>query len=115
MSGRANWYSDHPPACTCAQCRTGAGPGRRGRSRREQPRRGPSLFKPDISWPRSGQQQNKRGPVTLFLVTLVLLLVIGVAVAYQQGYLHNLSDRLPVSLSPLAMPIYDTHAHLGSV
>ena len=23
MSGRPNWYSDHPPACTCAQCRGG--------------------------------------------------------------------------------------------
>ena len=21
MSGRPNWYSDHPPACTCATCR----------------------------------------------------------------------------------------------
>lgn len=98
MSGRANWYSGHPPACTCTQCRTGPGPGRRGRSRREQPGRGAGLFKPDISRHRSGQQQSRRGPVTLFLVTLILLLVLGVAVAYQQGYLHNLSGRLPLSL-----------------
>ena len=30
MSGRSNWYSDHPPACTCAACR-GTGRSRRGR------------------------------------------------------------------------------------
>ncbi len=31
MSGRPNWYSDHPPACTCAMCQGG---GRRRRRRR---------------------------------------------------------------------------------
>ena len=29
MSGRPNWYSDHPPACTCATCRGDSGSSRR--------------------------------------------------------------------------------------
>ena len=37
MSGRPNWYSDHPPACTCAACR-GTGRSRRGRRGEPQER-----------------------------------------------------------------------------
>ena len=32
MAGRPNWYSEHPPACTCARC-TGTGRSRRRRDR----------------------------------------------------------------------------------
>ena len=41
MADRRHWYSDHPPACMCAECerRRRSGSGRRGKRRPTEPRR----------------------------------------------------------------------------
>ena len=95
MSGRANWYSDHPPACTCAQCR-GSG-GRHGRrrgpisSRRSSASKSPPLGNAPYrgaSVP-EGRGRNAKGGCFALGLFIILVGLVGVGLlAYRQGYVQ---------------------------
>ena len=72
MSGRPNWYSNHPPACTCATC---AGNRRSSRSRFRNRRR-------DSHAGRRNMRTKRRRRTGWIILWLVLLTVLAMVLAY---------------------------------
>ena len=87
MSGRPNWYADHPPACTCASCRgrSARRGGRRrlgpseGRNIRRTGQRRSDLGNTPPSRPTSRGGRSGRGGCGLVWLVMFLALAVGVA------------------------------------
>ena len=78
MTGRLNWYSDHPPACTCARC-TGTGHyrRRRDRGRRDsvrQPRQAGEYSTPSFRFGRLVRATVKLGAIAAVVIGVLWFL-----------------------------------------
>ncbi len=110
MSGRSNWYSDHPPACTCADCSRARPRGRRqsrpvsqtpGARGKQSTRVGSQIIR-----------RRRRLGAWLWKssVLIIILVVIAGAAAYHQGYVkigvntEGIKQRLGILPEPNSSP-----------
>ena len=96
MAGRPNWYSEHPPACTCARCNEG-----RRRRRDLHPVWDSALN--DYELPPEPPRRRRRGFATGFFITLALAFLVAAIgfVIYDSGVLDRQTS--PPALAPPAI------------
>ena len=78
MAGRPNWYSDHPPACTCVRCNEGGRVQTQRREDSDRPRHYQAEYsraEPPDDYP---PERGGMGCVAWFAIALVVPLLIGV-------------------------------------
>ena len=82
MAGRSNWYSDHPPACTCARCNEGRmnNPNRGAESLRRRRRRA-SRSGPGDWRPARRRNRGRSGCGGMLLIVILIGIVGGTALA----------------------------------
>ena len=109
MSGRPNWYSDHPPACTCVRCneeRTNS-PGRGAASLRRRRQR--SSRSGERGRARRLRKRGRSGCGGMLLAIVLLSIVGGTVLA--AFFLSNetrraeITDWLSIQLGPDPTPI----------
>ena len=124
MSGRPNWYADHPPACTCASCmgrsaqrggrrRVGAS-GRRNIQRAGRRQHGLGNTPPREPAVASRGDQSKRGGCGLVWLVVCIALVGGVAFVLSNNDMRaEITGWLTSQLSsePTPVPVVVRVAH----
>ena len=99
MAGRPNWYSEHPPACTCAKCNEG-----RRRRRDLHPVWDSALD--DYEPPPEPPRRRGRGFATGFFITLALAFLVAAIgfVIYDSGVLDRQTSSPALAPPAITFP-----------